>query len=117
MVSYTDNKFADFWKSIEKKSGIPGVNKEINRLLTMSLGVDIPLPIYTKVFYWNCGVGYWGITADSAAVEHTILHPFPKIPLYICGEHYSSKHQQWIEGALDTSRKVVQASFSSSSDL
>ena len=114
MVSYTDNKFADFWKSIEKKSGIPGVNKEISRLLTMSIGVDIPLPIYTKVFYWNCGVGYWGITADSAAIEQSILRPFPKLPLYICGEHYSSKHQQWIEGALDTSRKVVQASFSSS---
>jgi hypothetical protein len=25
----------------------------------------------------------------------------------MCGEHYSSNFQQWMEGALETSKKVV----------
>jgi monoamine oxidase len=117
MVSYSDNKFADFWKSLEAKSGIRGVNNEIVKLFRASFGIDIPHPISTKVFYWKCGVGYWGVGADSAAIEASLLRPFPEMPLYICGEHYSSQNQQWIEGALETSEKVVQMTASSSSDL
>jgi monoamine oxidase len=107
MISYTDNKFADFWKSLEAKSGIRGVNAELIRLVRESIGVDIPTPVSTKVFHWGCGVGYWGVGADSAAIESAILQPFPKIPLYICGEHYSASDQQWMEGALETSEKVI----------
>jgi len=108
MISYTDNKFADFWKSLEAKSGIHGVNAEIARLVRLTLGVDIPPPVSTKIFHWECGVGYWGVGADSAAIESALLKPFPKTPLYICGEHYSASNQQWIEGALETSKKVVE---------
>lgn len=107
MISYTDNKFADFWKSLEAKSGIKGVNAELVRLVRQTIGVDIPTPVSTKVFHWECGVGYWGVGADSVAIESAILQPFPKIPLYICGEHYSASDQQWIEGALETSEKVI----------
>jgi monoamine oxidase len=107
MISYTDNKFADFWKSLEAKSGIKGVNAELVRLVRESIGVDIPSPVSTKIFHWECGVGYWGVGADSASIESAILQPFPKTPLYICGEHYSASDQQWIEGALETSEKVI----------
>jgi monoamine oxidase len=108
MISYTDNKFADFWKSLEAKSGVRGVNAEIARLVRLTLGVDIPPPVSTKIFHWECGVGYWGVGADSAEIESALLKPFPEIPLYICGEHYSASNQQWIEGALETSKKVVE---------
>ena len=114
MISYSDNKFADFWKSLEAKSGIRGVNAEIARLVRASIGVDIPPPISTKVFHWECGVGYWGVGAHSADIESAILRPFPKMPLYICGEHYSALNQQWIEGALETSEKVVKMMLSHS---
>jgi monoamine oxidase len=53
-------------------------------------------------------VGYWGKGADSAALEKLFLKPFANTPLYICGEHYSAKSQQWIEGALETAEKVVE---------
>ncbi len=49
-----------------------------------------------------------GKGADSASLEKTFLHPFPEMPLYICGEHYSADSQQWIEGALLTAKKVVE---------
>lgn len=107
MVSYTDHKYADFWQNLFEKEGTKGVNKELVKLYKETLGIDIPLPISTKVFYWGCGVGYWGIGADSASLEKTFLQPFENTSLFICGEHYSSKSQQWIEGALETAKKVV----------
>lgn len=108
MISYTDNKFADFWKSLEAKSGIRGVNAEIVRLVHASIGITIPTPISTKIFHWKCGVGYWGVGANSESIEDALLQPFEQMPLYICGEHYSAQNQQWIEGALETSKKVVE---------
>lgn len=107
MISYTDNKYAEYWNRLEKTKGIHEVNKEIARLIKQSLNVDIPEPEETKIFYWDCGVGYWGIGADSKKISQEILFPFKDIPIYICGEHYSHKNQQWIEGALETSKTVV----------
>jgi monoamine oxidase len=107
MISYTDNKFAEYWNKLEKTKGIQGVNKELTRLIKQSLNVDMPEPEETKIFYWDCGVGYWGIGADSKKLSQELLFPFNDIPIYICGEHYSHKNQQWIEGALETSKQVV----------
>jgi monoamine oxidase len=107
MASYTDHKYADFWLGIYESEGVKGVNKELVKLYKETLGIDIPLPISTKVFHWGCGVGYWGKGADSAALEKLFLQPFANTPLYICGEHYSAKSQQLIEGALETAEKVV----------
>jgi hypothetical protein len=59
-----------------------------------------------NMFYWPNGVGYWGVGADSQKLEKEILHPFA-IPFYVCGENFSASHQQWMEGALETSDKVV----------
>jgi monoamine oxidase len=108
MASYTDHKYADFWLKLYESEGVKGVNKELVKLYKETLGIDIPLPISTKVFHWGCGVGYWGKGADSAALEKLFLQPFNNIPLYICGEHYSANSQQWIEGALETAEKVVE---------
>ena len=77
------------------------------RLRTLLADLDLKTPVTNvKMFYWPNGVGYWGVGADSRKLERELLHPF-KIPFFICGENYSAKHQQWIEGALDTSDKVV----------
>jgi monoamine oxidase len=108
MASYTDHKYADFWLKLYESEGVKGVNKELVKLYKETLGIDIPLPISTKVFHWGCGVGYWGKGADSAVLEKLFLQPFANTPLYICGEHYSAKSQQWIEGALETAEKVVE---------
>lgn len=108
MASYTDHKYADFWLRLFEKDGVKGVNQELVKLYKETLGIDIPMPISTKVFHWGCGVGYWGKGADSASLEKTFLHPFAEMPIYICGEHYSANTQQWIEGALVTAKKVVE---------
>lgn len=107
MSSYTDNKFARKWNQLYEKEGEPGVNRRLVSLLKESTGRDIPLPVKSHVFYWECGVGYWGIGANSAIVSESLIHPMKEMKLFICGEPYSEKNQQWIEGALETSQKLI----------
>jgi hypothetical protein len=107
MISYTDNIFATFWNNLHRRSGIMGVEDELIRLMKESTGIDIPRPNHTQIFHWNCGTGYWGVGADSAAISEYIINPFSN-GLFICGEHYSATYQQWMEGALETGDRVVQ---------
>lgn len=110
MTSYTDYKFARFWKKKYNSTGIKGVEKELLRLLKESLGdnIDIPKPIKTNIFFWECGVGYWGVGVDSSRLSQNIIQPFgDDIDIFVCGEEFSEKNQQWIEGALETSKHVV----------
>ena len=107
MTSYTDHKFADAWLKTYETEGIKGVNQELQRLFQEMLGHPVNAPISTKVFHWKCGVGYWGIGADSDMVAAAVQQPIPGVPLYVCGEHYSAKNQQWMEGALETAEEVV----------
>jgi monoamine oxidase len=107
MSSYTDNKFARKWNQLFEKEGEPGVNRRLVSLLKESTGRDVPLPVKSHVFYWECGVGYWAIGANSAMVSESLIQPFKEMKLFICGETYSQQNQQWIEGALETSTKVI----------
>jgi hypothetical protein len=103
LVSYTDSEYAEKWKKI-KDRGDAAVRA---RLRTLLADLDLKTPVTNvKMFYWPNGVGYWGVGADSRKLERELLHPF-KIPFFICGENYSANHQQWMEGALETSDKVV----------
>ena len=107
MISYTDNKYAKYWKKVYDKYGTDGVDSRIAKLIKESTGKDIPRPLKTRVCYWDCGVGYWGVGADSSVVSQSIIKPFSDFSFYVCGEHFSEKFQQWMEGALETSEKVV----------
>lgn len=108
MMSYTDNKFADFWLDLYEKDngGNKLIDRELARLMKETTGIHIPKPVNTYVFHWPCGVGYWGVGADSSKISKEIIKPFNDKKLYICGEHYSEKNQQWMEGALETSNHV-----------
>ena len=108
MISYTDNKYADAWHAMEKKpNGLSEIDAKIAGLVRDTFMVDIPKPVKTKVFYWPCGVGYWKVGANSSVVSRRMVRPFPGREVYVCGEHYSEKNQQWIEGALETSDAVL----------
>lgn len=107
MISYTDNKYADYWHELYKKEGIEKVDQKIAELIKESTNITIPKPLETMVYYWSCGVGYWGIGADSEKISQKMVKPFDEEEIYICGEHYSEKNQQWMEGALETSMSVL----------
>lgn len=108
MSSYTDNKYARFWKELFDKEGEQGINRELVRLLKQSTGMNVDDPIKTHIFYWHCGVGYWSIGSNSEMVSKNMICPFPDLDLFICGENYSHHNQQWIEGSLETSNCVVE---------
>jgi hypothetical protein len=108
MISYSDNKFADFWKDLNDKEGISGVDVELIRLVKQSTGLDIPFPESTHVFYWACGVGYWSVGADSSSISKQLIKPKIGSEVYVCGEHYSENFQQWMEGALETSSTILE---------
>jgi monoamine oxidase len=110
MSSYTDNKFAKYWKKLQDRG--PGfVEQELLRWLEQTTKQKIPKPVVTHVFYWDCGVGYWGVGANSAEISKTMIQPFDQ-NIFFCGEHFSEKNQQWLEGALETSARVIDSIFS-----
>lgn len=111
MVSYTDNIYAEYWRNIFEKKGVKGVNNEIKIQMKQATGIDIPEPVDTQVFYWKCGVGYWGVGANSQLISQNLTKPYPGQELYICGESYSYSGQQWIEGSLETAERVIQKLF------
>jgi len=101
MISYTDNDYAKKWKGIHDEGGTLALNRELRKELVKTLGAGVPMPRYTKMFYWGCGVGYWGLNADTRNFRLKV-----KQGLYICGENVSALNQQWMEGALDTAEQV-----------
>jgi hypothetical protein len=109
MISYTDNKYARFWKNLLDTKGIDAVNREHQRLLNQTFKRDdTPLPQDTEVFYWEHGVAYFAPGFDSKTMPKRIMRPFKNIPLFVCGENYSEKNNQWMEGALDTSEYILE---------
>ena len=109
MISYTDNKYARYWKNLLDTKGVNAVNKEHQRLLSETFQRDdIPLPRKTEVFYWEHGVAYFGPGFDSKTMPRQIMRPFKNMPLFVCGENFSEKNNQWMEGALDTSDYILE---------
>lgn len=107
MTSYSDNVFAEWWKKKYDKGGIVSINHEITWQLRDAFKVkNIPVANKTRIFYWDCGVGYWKVGANSKEAAAEVLRCGVR-DLFICGENYSEKNQQWVEGALETSEKVL----------
>jgi hypothetical protein len=107
MMSYTDNKYARLWKKMLDEKGMDAVNQEHQRLLSQTLNREIKLPKRTQVYYWEHGVAYFAPGFDSEMMPKQIMRPFPNIPIFVCGENFSEKNNQWMEGALDTSEYIM----------
>lgn len=115
LMSYTDNKYANYWKRIDTKKIDETLVKHLQKVIKKTHPeIEVPFPEETHVFYWEHGVGYWTKHANSEETSKKMLQPFLSDPLrkhiYICGESYS-ENQQWIEGSLETSMKVLKLAF------
>lgn len=102
MISYTDDIYTKYWKNIRNNQ--EKLKKSIVRLIKNTYNIDINEPIKVYVCYWECGVAYWNKNINSDNVSNFLLNPMPNI--YICGENYSL-NQSWINGAIDTCKKVL----------
>lgn len=108
MITYSDNKFADYWKKVFDRGGEAGLNRRLKKKVFDALVKEIPDAEEIRLFYWPSGVGYWGVGADSALVSRAIVQPFVSKNLFVCGENFSDRYQQWMEGSLETGARVVE---------
>jgi monoamine oxidase len=107
MISYTDGKYAEYWKRIIDNKNNNMIDTIYDETIKTFAHIEnIPKPDWTSEHYWEYGVGYWKVGIDSDKIISKILKPIKKDNIFICGENYS-KHQAWIEGALDTAHKIV----------
>ena len=102
MISYTDSKFAHYWKRQTNHSREQKLRENINK----TFGFEISKPIYMKTCYWETGTSFWKPMCNSNLLSRQIMRPFQEKNIYICGESFSMC-QGWMEGALETSEEVV----------
>lgn len=93
----------------------PAMLEEIRHLLVKVHGMEVPRPYSAAYYDWSgdpYGGGYnlWKIHAKSWEVSSSIVQPVAELPLYICGEAYSTD-QGWVEGALETAEDVLKRGF------
>ena len=108
-ASYTGGKLARFWANLRYNHPLHFKDKLIE-LLKKELGNDFVISHY-DMHYWQNGVHMW-IPAFQAEIDNWVercLVPHPKhLPnVYWAGEAFSS-FQGWVEGALETSEKVLE---------
>lgn len=106
MLSRTDDIFNKYWKSLLSSNN----NKifiYIQEYFHNIFKFYIPVPKWIDYYHWDTGMGYWKPGCNSEQISKYMLTPHGHdVPLYICGENFSEK-QGWIEGALETSHKIV----------
>lgn len=120
IMAYSDGQKSDFWRSMQNP-GEPGVDKrlcvkpqlaeELHKQMEQLHGRELPKPdgfLYKRwgseymggaYHTWNPGSKPWETTEE-------MIQPNQEMPLYVCGEAFST-NQGWIEGALETSEKVL----------
>lgn len=104
MVSYSDYNDADYWKVYADK-GLNIMEKHIHKQLKQIMP-DITIPHADEIqsYYWKDGTHTWIAGVDPDKIRENLQKIIPN--MYIVGESYS-KHQGWIEGALETVETVM----------
>lgn len=106
MTSYTNDKYANQVRRIFLNSTREELNEKIRSEVKSVFGENIDDPLFCKMSYWKCGVSIWKRGKKYKELYNKMIQPIEDINLYIMGENYSLD-QAWIEGALDTSHKVL----------
>lgn len=73
MITYTDNRFADYWKGVWQRGGESGMNRRIRALIRDAIGMDIPDAEEIRMFYWRRG---WGIGGSVSIVLKYLKRSF-----------------------------------------
>ncbi len=106
MISYTNDKNAKIVKKIVESGVSKRLDKNIKEEVKKVFGINIEKSIFCKMSYWDCGVSIWKKGIDYNKIYKNMLKPIKNENLFIVGENYSLD-QAWMEGALDTSNKII----------
>lgn len=118
---YNDGARSQFWEGLQNP-GSPGVSTSLNpqpqlaaevkKELEELHGREIPNPTGLLYKRWSdpyMGGGWhtWNAGSNPLDTRDTMAQPLPGLPLYVVGEAYSTS-QGWIEGALQSSERVLE---------
>lgn len=103
MISYTDNKDTNIIRTKQKENKLKEFIR--NCLIDLFPNKEIPNPKFLKIYDWKVGVHYWTTNTNSDIISKKMIKPFNNKEIYIAGEGFS-QNQAWIEGALETAKKV-----------
>jgi monoamine oxidase len=72
----------------------------------------VPEPVGSAYMHWGTDPRqpawhFWRAGVNSDDVRQRISQPVPDVPVYICGEGWSTA-QAWVEGAFEGARAVVE---------
>ena len=103
MISYSDNKNADYWNSFDNNNEI---KKELGKELRIIFpDINIPNPEWISFEYWFEGCHAWGKYSDDIMIMNNIQSELgPNI--YLINEAYCHI-QSWIEGSLIMSNQYL----------
>lgn len=102
MISYTDSKYAAYWKKMHRNALPTALIDNIYD----AFGFEIKRPIYTRRCFWKMGTSFWLKGADSTKLHKQMIRPNSAAPIYVCGESFS-QNQGWIEGALENVTEMM----------
>ena len=106
MISYTDQKLAEYWNKFINQ-GPEKLEEELLRQLKLLFPKKkIPKTTFLKSHYWANGMVVWKKNQEAEPIMKKMLKPFEDENLYICGSNFSGR-QAWSEGALETSEEVI----------
>jgi len=101
LTSYTEGSDSKYW-----------LNKTLNghleettiKLLKKTFDTDIESPLVIKNYHWHNSLGNWKKNVDFKTLYRTFINPIKNV--FICGD-VLSLCQDWMEGAIQTSNKVI----------
>ncbi len=104
MISYTDGRFADYWKEI---SDTGQMKERIEQCLERMFEEHYEVR-NVNAYYWKDCVHLWKPGYDSEEVMKRIMNPMKG--LWICSESYSNR-QGWMEGSLEMVSDCINGIF------
>ena len=105
MLCYSDLYRADMWNNWSRLGDEILTDKLHTEIKTL-FKITPPKPIEYKIYYWGDGVHMWKVNASMDESYKRLLKPFDDKEIYLCNEAFS-KHQCWIEGALNMANDVI----------
>lgn len=97
MISYTDGEQARLWNQMAKVGILQEeIMKQVRKLFPNK---RIPAPLWVDSQYWEEGAHYWGLQPVKYRNTRDTVQRYGYT---IAGEAFSTDHQGWIEGALQS---------------
>ena len=104
LAAYSDGENREHWAALDDDERVSQAQALLRQLHPDD---EVPEPIGSAFADWPDGAWHvWHAGVRSWEVMERIEQPVPDLPLFVCGEAFSWS-QGWVEGALETTDRVL----------